>query len=91
MGFADPLREAPYLPDADCIMKPATELYFNDASWLEGPEGMTLVHKQLSHATCEALFVTSLKNNHQTRGTQSITAIACPAAGRLREELAQVC
>lgn len=71
-------------------MTPATQLYFNDAAWLDAPEGMTLAHPILTQATCEALCVTSLRNNHQTRGSQSVSTIACPPVGRLREELAQV-
>jgi hypothetical protein len=48
------------LPDAQGVMAPPGELYFNDAAWLEA-EGLRLAHHGLSQATAEALGVRSMR------------------------------
>jgi hypothetical protein len=48
------------LPDAQGVMAPPGELYYNDAAWLEA-EGLRLAHHGLSQATAEALGVRSMR------------------------------
>jgi hypothetical protein len=48
------------LPDAQGVMAPPGELYYNDAAWLEA-EGLRLAHHGLSQATAESLGVRSMR------------------------------
>lgn len=53
-----------YLPDAAGVLAPTTELFANDAPWLEDT-GARLVHASVSNEVAEALHVQSLRFHHE--------------------------
>lgn len=55
-GGADILQ----LPDSDGVMSAASDLYYNDATWLESG-GLRLAHAGLPQMTAEALGVRSMR------------------------------
>jgi sacsin len=68
------------LPDAEAVMAPPAELFFNDASWLaDKAEGLRFAHEGLSQATAEALGVRSMRWQHQ-EGQQLASSIGCCTA-----------
>lgn len=54
------VNEELMLPDAQGVMAPAGQLYFNDASWLDAG-GLRLVHEGLPQSVTEVLGVRSMR------------------------------
>ena len=54
------MSEVVYLPDAACVLAPAGELFFNDASWLDA-EGLRLAHPSIGEVEAETLGVQSMR------------------------------
>ncbi|GAX84471.1 hypothetical protein CEUSTIGMA_g11891.t1 [Chlamydomonas eustigma] len=75
------------LPDAEGYLMPASQLFFNDADWLETSE-MRLAHPSLDHATAEALGVRSLRYHHEVDSSMTL-ALPCPAPQQIRDRLLQ--
>ncbi|GFR39739.1 hypothetical protein Agub_g221, partial [Astrephomene gubernaculifera] len=74
-----------FVPDASSVMAPASELFFNDAEWLDTRD-VQLAHGALPQATAEALGVRSLRYSAEVEA-QRTAVLPCPSPAELRERL----
>lgn len=75
-----------YLPDNQRILVPASELYVNDASWLQ-QDGLRMVHESISCEAAAAVNAQSLRLRQQVE-TQSTVKLPC-TPGALLQQLLQ--
>ena len=82
-------NESVLIPDSRKVLIPASQLLFNDASWLslESREDLKVCHPDISSDAAERLGARSLR--HMLAADSSITtsAVACPSAGDVRAAL----
>ena len=72
------------LPDSDGFMQPSSDLYFNDAPWLENPS-IPLCHPSIPLEACEILGALSLRYSHEASG--STTRLPCPSLQKINDHL----
>lgn len=75
------------LPDSQGRLAPATDLIYNDASWLaSGEEGLRLVHETVPNSAAERLGARSLRFMHVVDKELSMD-LPCPPAADIAEAL----
>ena len=51
-----------FVPDTSSVLRPAQELVYNDAPWLEGRPDLAFVHPRISHEVAKSMGVASLRS-----------------------------
>lgn len=77
------------IPDNLKVLVPASQLLFNDASWLslEGRDDLKVCHPDISTTAAEKLGARSLRHMLAADSSISTSAVACPAASDVRAAL----
>eukprot|EP00803_Ostreobium_quekettii_P010692 evm.model.scf_230.1 EVM.evm.TU.scf_230.1 scf_230:55-29919(-) len=84
-AYRGPIRSMVYLPDASRLMVVSSQLFFNDAPWLEGAE-LRMIHPEIDNAIAEDMGARSLRYHHQV-DTQMTNKLPCASAQDLKQAL----
>jgi sacsin len=77
------------IPDNSKVLLPASQLLFNDASWLslDGRDDLKVAHPDVSSSAAEKLGARSLRHMLAADSSISTSAVACPTAADVKAAL----